>query len=77
MNTAIFLNRLDQQQREKLFAMQAEPDEQALYIYNLYGSDAFQLAEDCRDIFLEMKDQESGDYWSQVYACMKALTIRH
>lgn len=77
MDTAIFLNRLDRQQREKLFSMKAGPDEQALYIYNLYGKEAFQLAEDCRNIFLEMKDQEGEDYWSQVCACMKTLMIRH
>lgn len=77
MNTAIFLNRLNRQQREKLFSMQAGPDEQAHYIFNLYGSEAFQLAEDCRDIFLEMKDQEGEKYWSEVCSCMKALMTRH
>lgn len=77
MNPAIFLNHLNRQQREKIFSMQTGADEQALYLYNLYGMEAFQLAEDCRDIFLEMKDRESGDYWSEVCSCIKALMIRH
>jgi hypothetical protein len=77
MDTAIFLNKLDSQSREKLFSMQAGPDKQALYLLNLYESDAPQLAKDCRDFCQDLQDEDGTEYWREVCACIARLMVKH
>lgn len=77
MDTEIFTGRIDRETYQKLFSMQAGPDKQALYLLNLYETDALKLAEDCRDILIEMEDHETAEYWREVCACIKRLTIKH
>lgn len=77
MDADIFAGRIDRKTFKKIISMQAGPDKQAHYLFNLYETDALKLAEDCRDILIEMEDHETAEYWREVCACIEHLTVKH
>jgi len=68
---------LDHDQFKSILSMRKGPQAEALYLIEQYQYEAPQLAEDCRDILIEMEDHETAEYWREVCACIKRLTIKH
>lgn len=76
-NITTSLNKSDLERLDGILSMRKTPEDEASYLFNLYGIESLHIARDCAQIFYEVGCNKSAAYWNKVYDCLKPRIVRH